>query len=68
MYCIHHVPTNPQGDRTPLMVAAKYGHLHVARLLVETYHCDVNEEDGEVSGWELIGGVNEHSTCVSSHM
>ena len=50
------------------MVAAGAGHLPVATLLVETYHCNVNEEDGDVSGWELMGGVSEHSTCVSSHM
>ena len=50
------------------MVAAQYGHLPVARFLVETYHCNVNEEDDEVSGWELMGGVSDHSTCVSSHM
>ena len=68
MYCIDQVPLNPQSGRTPLMFAAQYGHLPVARLLVETYHCDVNEEDGEVSGWESMGGVSEHSTCVSSHM
>ena len=68
MYCIDHVPPNPQDGLTPLMLAAQEGHLPVARLLVETYHCDVNEEDVEVSGWELMGGVSEHSTCVSSHM
>ena len=39
------------------MLAAAGGHLPVARLLVETYHCDVNEADGKVSGWEVIGGV-----------
>ena len=39
------------------MVAAKFGHLPLARLLVETYHCDVNEEGVEVSGWEVMGGV-----------
>ena len=66
--CIDHVPPNPQDGRTPLMLAAEEGHLPVARLLVETYHCDVNEEDGEVSGWEVMGGVSEYSTCVSSHM
>ena len=68
MYCIDHVPPNPQDGCTPLMLAAQEGHLPVARFLVETYHCDVNEEDVEVSGWELMGGVSEHSTCVSSHM
>ena len=36
------------------MLAAGEGHLPVARLLVETYHCDVNEEDGKVSGWEEV--------------
>ena len=68
VYCIDHVPPNPQDGRTPLMLAAGEGHLPVARLLVETYKCDVNEEDSNVSGWELMGGVSEHSTCVSSHM
>ena len=67
-YCIDHVPPNPQDGLTPLMLAAQEGHLPVARFLVETYHCDVNEEDVEVSGWELMGGVSEHSTCISSHM
>ena len=62
VYCIDHVPPNPQDGLTPLMLAAVGGHLPVARLLVETYHCDVNEEDGEVSGWVLMGGVSEHST------
>ena len=64
MSCIDHVPPNPQDGRTPLMLAAGAGHLPVARLLVETYHCDVNEEDGEVSGWEVMRGVSEYSTCV----
>ena len=50
--CIHDIPPNPQDGCTPLMLAAGAGHLPVARLLVETYHCDVNEEDGEVSGWK----------------
>ena len=68
VYCIDHVPPNPQDGCTPLMVAAVAGHLPLARLLVETYKCDVNEEDSNVSGWELMGGVSEHSTCVSSHM
>ena len=68
VYCIDHVPPNPQDGRTPLMLAAVGGHLPVARLLVETYHSNVNEEDGKVSGWVLMGGVSEHSTCVSSHM
>ena len=54
VYCIDHVPPNPQGGLTPLMLAALGGHLPVARLLVETYHCNVNEEDGEVSGWESM--------------
>ena len=49
---IDHVPPNPQNGRTPLMLAAGAGHLPVARLLVETYHCDVNEEEDEVSGWK----------------
>ena len=48
--CIDHVPSNPQDGRTPLLLAAAHGHLPVARLLVETYHCDVNEEEDEVSG------------------
>ena len=41
------------------MLAAAGGHLPVASLLVETYHCEVNEEDGNVSGWEVMGGVSE---------
>ena len=57
VYCIDHVPPNPQDSLTPLMLAAREGHISVARLLVETYHCDVNEEDGKVSGWELMGRV-----------
>ena len=65
------IPPNPQDGLTPLMLAAGHGHLPVARLLVETYHCDVNEEDGKVSGW--VGGnrnrgASEHSTCINSHM
>ena len=55
MYCIDDVPPNPQDGHTPLMVAAVLGHLPVARLLVETYHCDVNEENDKVSGWEIMG-------------
>ena len=35
------------------MLAAAYGHLPVARLLVETYHCDVNAKSDKVSGWDL---------------
>ena len=69
VYCIDHAhPTQSQNGHTLLMLAARDGQLPVARLLVETYHCDVNEEDDEVSGWELMGRVSEHSTCVSSHM
>ena len=55
VYCIDHVPSNPQDGLPPLMLAAVGGHLPVARLLVETYHCNVNENDGEVSGWESMG-------------
>ena len=61
VYCIDQVPPNTQGGRTPLMLAVAKGHLPVARLMVETYHCDLNEEDDEVSGWELMGEVSEHS-------
>ena len=39
------------------MYAAGCGHLPLARLLVEMYHCDVNEEDGKVSGWEVMREV-----------
>ena len=49
VYCIDHAPPNPQNGSTPLMMAALGGHLSVARFLVETYHCGVNEEDGGVS-------------------
>ena len=66
--CIDHVPPNPQAGRTPLLLVAGAGHLPVATLLVEMYHCDVNEEDGKVSGWEVMGGMSEYSICVSSHM
>ena len=57
--CTDHVPPNPQDGHTPLMLAAALGHLPVARLLVETYHCDLNEESGKVSRWEVMGGVSE---------
>ena len=57
VYCIDHAPPNPQSGHTPLVVVAQGGHLPVARLLVETYHCDVNEEDGKVSGWKLMGDL-----------
>ena len=59
--CIDHVPPNPQVGCTPLMLAAVWGHLPVARLLVETCCCDVNEEDSDVSGLEVMGGVRECS-------
>ena len=39
------------------MLAAAYGHLPVARLLVEAYHCDVNAKGDKVSGWDVIGRV-----------
>ena len=49
------------------MLAAVYGHLAVAKLLVETYRCDVNEEDRKVRKCSQVemGGVSEYSTCVS---
>ena len=47
--CIDYVPPIPQGGNTPLMVVAEKGHLSVASLLVETYHCNVNEENKQVS-------------------
>ena len=65
MSCLDDIPPHPQDGRALLMLAAGAGHLPVARLLVETYHCDVNEEDDEVSGWEVMGGVSVYSTCVS---
>ena len=68
MCCADCVPPKPQDGFTPLMLAAEEGNLPVARLLVETYHCDVNEEHGEVSGWEVMGRVSEYSTCVNSHL
>ena len=58
VYCTDHVPPNPQDGFTPLMVAAMCGHLPLARLLVETYHCDVNVKDDKVSWWEVIGRVS----------
>ena len=33
-----------QDGLTPLMLAAQFGSLSMAKLLVETYKCDVNEE------------------------
>ena len=50
--CIDHAPPTPQDGRTLLMLAASAGHLQVAKHLVETYKCKVNEEDSEVSGWK----------------
>ena len=58
VYCTDHVPPNPQVGLTPLMVAAAYGHLPLARLLVEAYHCDVNAKSDKVSGWDVIGRVS----------
>ena len=46
-----------QDGRTPLMVASGAGHLQVAKLLLETHQSNVNEEDSEVSGWEVMGGI-----------
>ena len=63
--CVDCVPPKPQDGFTPLMLAAEFGHLPLARLLVETYHCDVNEER-KVSEWEVM--VERVSTCVSSHL
>ena len=59
MSCIDHAPPNPQEGRTPLMVASGAGHLPVAKLLLETHRSNVNEEDSEVSGWEVMGGISE---------
>ena len=39
-----------QDGLTPLMLAAQFGSLSVAELLVEKYKCDVNEESEKVSG------------------
>ena len=45
-----------QDGLTPLMLAAQFGSLSVAKLLVEKYKCDVNEKSKKVSGnytyWE----------------
>ncbi len=43
-------PLNPQDGLTPLMLAAQFGSLPVAKLLVETYRCDLNEKSAKVSG------------------
>ena len=67
VYCTDHVPPNPQDGFTPLMAAAAYGHLPLARLLVETYHCDVNAKDDDVSGWEVIGRVSGLSCKLPVH-
>ena len=40
-----------QDGLTPLMLAAQFGNLSVAELLVENYKCNVNEKsDEKVSG------------------
>ena len=36
-----------QDGLTPLMLAAQFGNLSVAKLLVEKYKCNVNEESDE---------------------
>ena len=59
MSCIDHALPNPQEGRTPLMVASGAGHLPVAKLLLETHRSNVNEEDSEVSGWDVMGGISE---------
>ena len=44
-------PLNPKDGLTPLMLAAQFGNLSVAKLLVETYHCDLKEQSSDkVSG------------------
>ena len=53
-----------QDGRTPLIVAAGAGHLLVAKLLLETHGSNVNEEDGKVSGWEVMGRASKCSSCV----
>ena len=56
--CIYHLlvvcdvltmpgPLNPQDGLTPLMLAAQFGNLSVAKLLVETYRCDLNEKSSD---------------------
>ena len=36
-----------QDGLTPLMLAAQFGNLSVAELLVEKYKCDMNEKSDE---------------------
>jgi len=49
-------PLNPKDGLTPLMLAAQFGNLSVAKLLVEMYSCDLSETSNKVSGkdaqWE----------------
>ena len=46
------------------MSAAGFGHLAVAKLLIETYRCDVNEEDSMVSAKGLVIGCVSPGTRV----
>ena len=46
-----------QDGLTPLMLAAQFGNLSVAELLVENYKCDVNEKSDE----KVSGKYNERS-------
>ena len=41
------------------MVASGAGHLPVTKLLLETHRSNVNEEDSEVSVWEVMGRISE---------
>ena len=41
---------NSQDGLIPLMLAAQFGNLSMAKLLVQTYRCDVNEKSDKVSG------------------
>ena len=58
-------PLNPQDGLTPLMLAAQFGNLSVAKLLVETYHCNLNEKSSEkVSGNCTKWGEYLHWQCM----
>ena len=57
-------PLNPQDGLTPLMLAAQFGNLSVAKLLVETYHCDLNEKSSD----KVSVNYAKWEECVSTQL
>ena len=57
-------PLNPQDGLTPLMLAAQFGSLSVAKLLVETYHCDLNEKSSD----KVSVNYAKWEECVSTQL